>query len=98
MNPDQVWTVYNNISGEIVGIFAEMFLAQRACERVIKTKISGTVKNEDKYVVITLSRALDEIREIMKVEAREEVELEEINSGWGYNRRGLNDFSSRHGY
>jgi hypothetical protein len=83
MNPDEIYVVINKVSLELYSVWAELVMAQRNADKLISTKLSGTIPNKEKILVVTLSRYLDEIQIRHLEEITDNKEVQEVQGRWG---------------
>lgn len=83
MKPEDVWVIYNKITGHVHFIFAELFMAQRKYDEVVKEAVTGTTLNKDKFVIVSLSRAMRLSNDLNYFEGSEAGGVtKEIESRW----------------
>lgn len=85
MKPEDVWVIVNKVSLDVLFVYSELFMAQQKADKIRKTRTSGTIPNDEKILVCTLQRWLDELNaihleELGGIRGNENTELE---NRWG---------------
>lgn len=68
MHPDDVWVVFNNASSRILHVYSDEFLAERKAGWYWENKdapLTGSAPNIDKVEYMTLSKAIQQIKDDM---------------------------------